>query len=651
MFFLRGSANKLIRRSAVVLVFISCSPILLSGAGSDSKSIEQKIQSLEAEITGLPKESLNLTPWTLGYRSEAFEQAKSDISIEMHFGSAFSVDLIALMPAVYTEDGEQLEPFCFPKRFTIERITQNNEYELLIDYSDEDYVIEGIEPQLFYVEDVKAATGLRLRILALNGNRTWVSGEYRAALAELMAFAGLNNVALNQQVTTSSADAYSYIWTPEALTDGFSLHSNVDRDPQDPNRIPLRIRNIDGAVIDFDLGHEHTIDELRLWPLAHTIQFNYTSSSGIGFPRGLKIMAARDPEFRDAVQLLNKEEIYPRTGSNPLMQRVEPTRTRYLRLILDNIVHDYRIGITELAIDEIEVFSAGRLVSGGLTPKLQSQSTENYALAALTDGVTAEGRILPLRRWLQDFTRRAHIERNLARLEQELLVAREVERERAGYLTIAAIGLIVLLLLVFWLIYLMLQRHWASIRENIACDIHDHLGANMMSVAHSLELLQHSQDNVNKKQARIYKGAIQTARESAQDARQIVQFLEQESSSRSWVEQLRENAELIMGGIHLECDFQEVKGFNQMNLSRQWDLMLFIKEALNNCSKHSEATSAQLALLSHAGKLSVVIEDNGQGISDDRLPLKHLVMRAHRLKASFDLKSAPGKGTRIRLQL
>jgi len=635
----------------MALVMIGFSPSLISGATSDSESIEKKIQSLEAELDGLPKESLNLTPWTLGYRSEAFEHPEVDISIEMHFGSAFSVDLIALMPAVYTEDGEQLEPFCFPKRFTIERITQDNEYEMLIDYSGEDYQIKGIEPQLFYVEEVKAATGLRLRIYKLSENRTWVSGDHRAALAELMAFAGLNNVALNQKVTASSVDAYSYIWTPEALTDGFSLHSNVDRDPKDPNRVPLRIRDIDGAVIDFDLGHEHTIDELRLWPLAHTIQFNYTSSSGIGFPRGLEIIAARDPEFNDAVSLLNKEEIYPRTGSNPLMLRVQPTRARYFRIVMDNIVRDYRIGITELAIDEIELFSAGRLVSGGLTPELQSQSLENYALAALTDGVTAEGKILPLRRWLQDFTRRAHIERNLARLDQELLVAREVERQRAVYLTIAAIGLLVLLLLVFWLVYLMLQRHWASIRENIACDIHDHLGANMMSVAHSLELLQHSQDNVSEKQSRIYKGAIQTARQSAQDARQIVQFLEQESSNRSWVEQLRENAGLIMGGINLECDFQEIKGFNQMSLSRQWDLMLFIKEALNNSSKYSEATNARLTLLSDSGKLSVVIEDNGKGIPDDRLPLKHLEMRARRLKANFDLKTAPGKGTRIRLQL
>ncbi|PXA05469.1 hypothetical protein DDZ13_00960 [Coraliomargarita sinensis] len=635
----------------LALAVSSVSSGLHGETAQDSEKIEEQIQSLEAELARLPKESLNLTPWTLGYRSQAYEQPKTDIRIEMHFGSAFSVDLIALMPAVYTEDGEQLRPFCFPKRFTIERITADHEYEIVVDYSEEDYPIEGIEPQLFSIKDVKAATGLRLRIYELRGNRTWLTGKYRAALAELMAFAGPNNVALNQTVGTNSGAPYSYIWTARALTDGFSLHSNVDRDPQDPNRVPLRIRNIDRAVMEFDLGREHTIDELRLWPLAHTIQFNYTSSSGIGFPRGLEITAAREPGFDEAITLLDKAEIYPRTGSNPLMLRVQPTRARYLRIAMDNIVPDYRIGITELAIDEIELFSAGRLISEGIIPELQGLPPDSYAMEALTDGVTAEGKILPLRRWVEDFSRRAQVERNLSSLRQDLLVAHEVERAQAIYLTIAAIGLIVLLLLVFWLIYLMLQRRWTNIREKIACDIHDHLGANMMSVAHTLELLQHSQEEMSQKQARLYKGAIRTARQSAQDARQIVQFLEQEESGHSWVEQLRESALLIMGEIDLEFDFQETKRFNQMNLSRQWDLMLFIKEALNNCSKYSEATHARLSLLSKSGRLCVIVEDNGLGIPDDRLPLKHLEMRARRLKSNLELKTAPGEGTRIRLQL
>lgn len=629
---------------------------MLSGAVESysqrsSAEIENEIRILDAELAQLPKESLNLTPWTLGYRSKAFEGPDVDITVEMHFGSAFSVDLIALMPAVYTEDGEQLKPFCFPRRFTIERITAENTYELVVDHSKEDYLVEGIEPQLFQIDEIKATTGLRLNILKLSENRTWLSGNYRAALAELMAFAGANNVALNQEVSTNSQESYSYIWSPEALTDGFSLHSNVDRNPQDPNRVPLRIRGIEQAALEFDLGHEHTIDELRLWPLAHSILFNYTSSSGIGFPKGLEIIAARDPNFDDAVSLFHTDEIYPRAGSNPLMLRVQPTRARYLRISLQNIVHDYRIGITELAIDEIEVFSAGRLVSAGLRPELRVPQSGNYDTEVLTDGVTAEGKILPLRRWLKDFAKRAQLERNLAQLQQNLLIASEVERQRAVFLTFAAIGLVILLLLLFGLIYLMLQRHWAGIRENIACDIHDHLGANMMSVAHTLELLQHSQDSVSPKEARLYKGAIQTARESAQDARQIVQFLEQETSGRSWVEQVRESALLIMGEIELEMDFQEIKGFNQMNLSRQWDLMMFIKEALNNSSKYSEATQARLALLSHAGKLCVEIEDNGVGIPEDRLPLKHLEIRASRFKSKLELRTAPGQGTRIRLQL
>ncbi|MEO0509651.1 MAG: histidine kinase [Verrucomicrobiota bacterium] len=636
-----------------ILVSFATAPVLagFSETTRNSESIQLQIQSLEKELAELPKESLNLTPWTLGYLSKDFDQPEVEISIETNFGSAFSIDLIALMPAIYTEDGEQLEPFCFPTRFTIERLTDSGEYELLFDFRDQDYIIEGIEPQLFQVEEVKATTGLRLNIFKLSENRTWVTGEYRAALAEMMAFAGPNNVALNHRVKTNSAEFDSYIWTPDALTDGFSLHSNVDRNPKNPNRVPLRMRGIERTVMDFDLGSRRTIDEFRFWPLAHTIQFNYTSSSGIGFPRGIKIIASRDRLFERSETLIDQTEIYPRTGSNPLMLRVQPTRARYVRIEMQNIVPDYRFGINELTIDEIEIFSAGRLISGGIIPKLIGMQETSYAVHAVTDGITAEGKILRLRRWVEDFTERKRIERILSSLRRELLVAREVEKERASYLTLAAIGFIIFLLLLFWLGYLMLERRWANIRENIACDIHDHLGANMMSVAHSLQLLEHSQEKVSSKQAELYKGAIQTARQSAQDARQIVHFLEHENSGHSWVEQVRDTATLIVGEINLEFDFKETKRFNQMSPTRQWDMMLFIKEALNNTSKHSQADSAKISLLSMPGELNILIEDNGVGIPAHRLPLKHLEMRARRLSAVFELDTAPEDGVRIRLKL
>jgi len=239
----------------------------------------------------------------------------------------------------------------------------------------------------------------------------------------------------------------------------------------------------------------------------------------------------------------------------------------------------------------------------------------------------------------------------LTQLQQELLVAQEVEKERAVFMVIAAIGLIIFLVLLFWLIYLITQRRWAAVRENIACDIHDHLGANMMSVAHTLELLHHSQGEVNPKQQRLYKGAIRTARQSAQDTRQIVHFLEQEDSGNTWVERLREAASLIAGDIKLVMDFQEIRSFNKLDLARQWDLLLFIKEALNNSVKHSGASELELSLLSEGKKLIVIISDNGSGIPTERLPLRHLEMRAQRLKSKLTLETGPEQGTHIRLQL
>jgi two-component system sensor histidine kinase UhpB len=91
----------------------------------------------------------------------------------------------------------------------------------------------------------------------------------------------------------------------------------------------------------------------------------------------------------------------------------------------------------------------------------------------------------------------------------------------------------------------------------------------------------------------------------------------------------------------------------------EWLLYRIVQEALTNCIKHAAARNVRIELAEEPGGLSLTIEDDGAGFDPRRLAeagvagLGLLTMRERVADArgSFDLDSAPGQGTRIRVRL
>lgn len=76
------------------------------------------------------------------------------------------------------------------------------------------------------------------------------------------------------------------------------------------------------------------------------------------------------------------------------------------------------------------------------------------------------------------------------------------------------------------------------------------------------------------------------------------------------------------------------------------------QEALNNIVKHSSASKAKLVLKSLASKIALDIEDDGVGFNTENnysesLGLIIMKERVKMIGASFEIKSSPGKGTKI----
>lgn len=78
----------------------------------------------------------------------------------------------------------------------------------------------------------------------------------------------------------------------------------------------------------------------------------------------------------------------------------------------------------------------------------------------------------------------------------------------------------------------------------------------------------------------------------------------------------------------------------------------FVQEGLNNVIKHSRATSAWINLEYVDGEVNISLEDDGQGFDPADSPrygmgLHGIRERFQLLNGSFDIESAPGRGTRL----
>lgn len=77
------------------------------------------------------------------------------------------------------------------------------------------------------------------------------------------------------------------------------------------------------------------------------------------------------------------------------------------------------------------------------------------------------------------------------------------------------------------------------------------------------------------------------------------------------------------------------------------------QEAMNNIAKYSQASLVNLSLRKEDNKILLTIQDNGQGFDTSTvrrgLGLSTMKERAQLSGGSFDLESAMGKGTTIRV--
>jgi signal transduction histidine kinase len=195
-------------------------------------------------------------------------------------------------------------------------------------------------------------------------------------------------------------------------------------------------------------------------------------------------------------------------------------------------------------------------------------------------------------------------------------------------------------------------------RTRIARDIHDDLGGSLTEIGYLGALAVRdscSLDEARDQLARI----TERTRELARRLDETVWAVNPKNDSPSQLATyLCRFAREFLEPTPIRCRLDVASGFPEVTLSAEvrHNVFLAVKEALNNAVKHSRAEELWLRLRTSDGALIIEVADNGLGfvVGGIREPgngLRNMAARMDEAGGSFTVRSAPGAGTTVCLQL
>ncbi|MBP6250643.1 MAG: sensor histidine kinase [Leptothrix sp. (in: Bacteria)] len=194
---------------------------------------------------------------------------------------------------------------------------------------------------------------------------------------------------------------------------------------------------------------------------------------------------------------------------------------------------------------------------------------------------------------------------------------------------------------------LRIEQVTAKERKRIAADLHDDLGAKLLTIVHTSD---------NDRISTLAREALEEMRLSVRGLTgRAVQVGDAIGDWRSEV-----MMRLSQGGVELTWDAPDALLMSERAMSARAYVQTtrILREAVSNVLKHSGATHCEISIRQENNDFELVIADNGKGIPmelDGMLDRGHgmstMKGRAKQLQGQCLVESGPGYGTTIRLTL
>lgn len=225
-----------------------------------------------------------------------------------------------------------------------------------------------------------------------------------------------------------------------------------------------------------------------------------------------------------------------------------------------------------------------------------------------------------------------------------------------------AVAVYVLLLagaaIYFFLLYNFRQKlKLQSLRNRIAADLHDEVGATLSSIAISTRLVEKKYGRQTPEMLSILQQIKTDSEETIQTIRDTVWTLNPNNDSvEQLLEKMRSLAFQLLTPQDISLTFNNQLSASethrlQLSMEQRQNLYLIFKEALNNILKHAEASKVNVTFKMNGQELLMNISDNGKGFDATQRyegnGLKNYKKRAAESFMEITLTSKAGEGTQL----
>jgi ligand-binding sensor domain-containing protein/two-component sensor histidine kinase len=200
-------------------------------------------------------------------------------------------------------------------------------------------------------------------------------------------------------------------------------------------------------------------------------------------------------------------------------------------------------------------------------------------------------------------------------------------------------------------------RHLLAIerlRTRIAADLHDRIGSDLTAISIMSEVAANHYEKEAKDFLPTLNKISETARALVESMADIVWLVNpRQDSLYDLVLRLKESSEDLCShsGINFTTDNLRKLQHVHLPMDYRQNLYMILKEAINNCLKHSKCHQIQLKTKVTSRKLEIILNDDGNGFEQQRSlwgnGLHNMKQRAQAIGGSIKISSLPGSGTNV----